>query len=153
MTSSNKIVTAIYCDDIRNELGAKLSFIGVYSADMLLPSFPITLPKFCVFVSVRLPVSEYPKEHIAISLFQGNNEISTMEMDKEGLAQSKPLPHDSEPALEGESSPEERSIVLSIGITISPISFEAPTLLKVRAKIDGEEIKGNSLKIKLQSET
>jgi hypothetical protein len=38
---------SIFCDDIRNEPGGKLSFVGCYNAVMLTaPRFPIVLPKF-----------------------------------------------------------------------------------------------------------
>jgi hypothetical protein len=31
----------IFCDDIRHELGGKLSYIGVYSGRLIVPDFPV----------------------------------------------------------------------------------------------------------------
>lgn len=46
----------IFCDDIRNEPGGKLSFIGCYNAVMFVGrEFPLALPKFCVHFYVFSP--------------------------------------------------------------------------------------------------
>ena len=44
----NRQVFTTFCDDIRQEIGGKLSYMGVYSSDLYVGGFPITLPKFCV---------------------------------------------------------------------------------------------------------
>lgn len=43
---------SIFCDDIRTEIGDKLTFIGIYDSGHMFVhgSFPITLPKFCIAV-------------------------------------------------------------------------------------------------------
>jgi hypothetical protein len=38
----------IFCDDIRAEVGGKLTYVGCYAGTMFAPTFPITLPKFCL---------------------------------------------------------------------------------------------------------
>ena len=48
----NRYVLTIFCDDIRHEVGGKFSYIGVYSGQMFVPSFPITLPKLCLAMNV-----------------------------------------------------------------------------------------------------
>jgi hypothetical protein len=45
----------IFCDDIRHEVGGKLSYIGVYSGRLLVPGFPLSLPKLCVAVRAVAP--------------------------------------------------------------------------------------------------
>ena len=40
----------IFCDDIRDEVGGKTSFIGTYRGVMRIHGdLPITLPKFCIY--------------------------------------------------------------------------------------------------------
>ena len=40
--------STIFCDDIRYEINGKVTLVGVYAADMVLPNdFPVTLPKIC----------------------------------------------------------------------------------------------------------
>jgi hypothetical protein len=41
----------IFCDDIRAEVGGKLTFVGVYAAPMLAPAFPFVLPKLALNIS------------------------------------------------------------------------------------------------------
>lgn len=147
-----KSVTAIYCDDIRNEVGGKLSFMGVYSADMYLPGFPVTLPKLCVFVTVKIPHNEYPKDQVKIQIVEGKNELSLIELDELSLEQNRPQAQESNQESDIESNLEEKSFALSVGFTLSPFQLQAPTNLKVRAYVDGEEIKANSLKIRLPNE-
>jgi hypothetical protein len=44
---------SLFCDDIRVEVGGKLSVMGIYQSDMIFPadvSFPLTVPKFCILI-------------------------------------------------------------------------------------------------------
>lgn len=53
MTDTRTWGVALFCDDIRAEIGGKLSLMGIYLADILFPAslpFPITLTKFCILI-------------------------------------------------------------------------------------------------------
>lgn len=41
---------AIICDDIRQEIGNKLAFAGVYQDVIIVPGFPFTFSKLCFFI-------------------------------------------------------------------------------------------------------
>lgn len=43
----------IFCDDVRQEVGNKLTVVGMYTGDLLMhsPTMPAVLPKFCVLVT------------------------------------------------------------------------------------------------------
>jgi hypothetical protein len=45
-----KFEYAIICDDIRQEIGHKLTFVGVYQEQIIVPAFPFTFPKLCFFI-------------------------------------------------------------------------------------------------------
>lgn len=50
---------AIFCDDIRQEIGNKVSFAGIYQQSYLSPSpFPLTIQKLCVALFYAHYVSE-----------------------------------------------------------------------------------------------
>jgi len=49
-------VHAIWCDDIRMELGNKPSFMGVYTGGIVVPALPTVLPKLCVYAWVVSPI-------------------------------------------------------------------------------------------------
>ena len=45
-----KFKFSILCDDVRQEVGNKLSFIGVYSKELHIPKTPFTFPKLCIYL-------------------------------------------------------------------------------------------------------
>jgi hypothetical protein len=52
LPAPNVFGNAIFCDDIRMEIGGKLTFVGCYINDMYVhSSFPVVLPKFCIAVN------------------------------------------------------------------------------------------------------
>lgn len=63
----NRYVHALWCDDIRQEIGNKPSFMGVYTGGLVLPSAPIVIPKLCVFVWLVTPTDE-PFRNLKIRL-------------------------------------------------------------------------------------
>jgi hypothetical protein len=48
-----KFVYSIVCDDIREEIGNKLSFMGVYGSDIFVPAFPFTFPLLCTAINYK----------------------------------------------------------------------------------------------------
>lgn len=50
-----RIEHVIICDDVRQEVGNKLSFIGVYppTPDIFVPKLPLSLPKLCFVLSCK----------------------------------------------------------------------------------------------------
>jgi len=51
---------AIFCDDIREEVGGKVSLIGCYGTDLQFTgmSFPVGVPKLAIYVVARLPIEQ-----------------------------------------------------------------------------------------------
>jgi len=52
MKVANKFSTLL-CDDIRQEMGGKLSFIGVYSKDIIFREIPTIYPKLCLGIVIE----------------------------------------------------------------------------------------------------
>jgi hypothetical protein len=49
-----KLLYSIFCDDIRQETGSKLSFMGVYGPDgVYIPRKPFIFPMFCAALSFK----------------------------------------------------------------------------------------------------
>lgn len=42
---------SIICDDIREEVGNKLSLMGIYGKDIYVPRLPFTFPQLCVAIA------------------------------------------------------------------------------------------------------
>ncbi|HYE70110.1 MAG TPA: hypothetical protein VD932_01130 [Aquabacterium sp.] len=55
-------VYCLFCDDIRTELGGKLSFMGLYGAELILNiPFPAILPKLGVIIGMIHKIGDQPK--------------------------------------------------------------------------------------------
>lgn len=143
--SKQTSLSAVYCDDIRNEMGGKVSLMGVYQSDMVFPQFPVITSKFCARITLRFAVENRPKEALKIELFAGDNAIGAIEMDSQQI-QTTELP-----PLDADIPAEDQYLALQAMLVFSPFQIEAPCRLRLRASVDGNEIKGNGLKIRLPS--
>ena len=54
--SDQPSTTAIFCDDVRHEVGNKISLIGCYADELIVDRLPASLPKLAVHVRVTSPV-------------------------------------------------------------------------------------------------
>ena len=52
----------IFCDDVRQEVGNKKSYIGVYTEELYVPTLPTLLPKFYMVTTIACRVSDIPKQ-------------------------------------------------------------------------------------------
>ncbi len=48
-----KFEYAIICDDIRQEISNKVSYIGIYGKDIFVSKIPFTFPKLCFSISYK----------------------------------------------------------------------------------------------------
>jgi len=53
---SDRYVHALWCDDIRQEVGNKPSFMGVYTGGLTIPTLPTVLPRLAVWTWVAVPL-------------------------------------------------------------------------------------------------
>jgi hypothetical protein len=61
MASSPLTTHCIFCDDVRQEIGSKMSFMGIYSDELLVPPpLPVFLPRFAVVVWLKFNVDDRP---------------------------------------------------------------------------------------------
>lgn len=137
---------AIYCDDIRTELGGKNSFMGVYETEMVIPAFPITLPKLCAQLKLLLPKGKMPNS-IRFMLLSDDSVMAEALLTEEQLHQHPP------PQPAAGIPIEDFSIGIVAMFAFAPVTFEKPTTLKVRIYADDEEIKGNSLRVRIATES
>jgi len=137
---------SIFCDDIRNEVGGKLSFIGCYSSVMFLNrGFPFILPKFCIH-SYVVTSAEQPFQSVFIRCYIPerrdpiiDERIETPNIPAQGIMVSELEP--------GFHAP--RQIVASASLVLSPFDVTGPGLISVRAVVDGasEELSLGSIRV------
>ena len=59
--STEPFMWAVFCDDVRQEIGNKLSYLGIYGPNLIVPEFPTTLVKLCCVFSLRVSLRKVPK--------------------------------------------------------------------------------------------
>lgn len=133
----------IFCDDVRQEVGGKASFMGVYSGSInIVTDGPTRLPKLCLAAHYFEKVTvERASSYELLVYFPGDEENPAMtapfEIPKEGL-----------PLLGPQS--ENSRVSLRMNIEIAPFPVQAEGLIRVRVKRgDAEIIKLGSLLVKM----
>lgn len=48
--------TCLFCDDIRDEVSGKVSYMGVYTDDLVISKMPTIIPKFSICVIAMVPI-------------------------------------------------------------------------------------------------
>jgi hypothetical protein len=137
----------IFCDDIRQEVGGKISFVGVYSGTIFVHGeFPVTLPKFAFGISL-IQRRELVEPNIEVQIF---------------------LPGDAEdsPSIRGQlSEPMEGALAaqiargvdetatMHINLVAASLTFKEPGIMKVRAIRRGDLIRLGSIRITSQPQS
>lgn len=133
----DRFVTGIFCDDIRHEMGNKLSFMGCYQSELIVPSMPTVLSKLCIHVSACTPKPK-PFKALTLRLLQDDDkELARIEVPAEGLTDS-PQSHDETAT----------RITVSTAIVFSPFVIEKLTSLRLMATTEEGDIVGPRLMIK-----
>jgi len=130
----------IFCDDIRNEVGEKLTFIGCYNGSMFVPpKFPLTLSKFCAHVTLVTP-STQPYNSIVLKCY-GPGESRPLIEEQLETPQADKQEEIAEEVKRVEKAPV--SIVAAASLVFSPMKIRKPGLISVRAVIDGDPTEVN----------
>lgn len=69
----------IFCDDVRQEIGGKRSFIGVYGDELYVPTLPALIPKFYIVVVASCHIDNIPKT-LSLSFTLGDEVVDHSEM-------------------------------------------------------------------------
>ncbi|SUD65831.1 Uncharacterised protein [Pandoraea pnomenusa] len=132
---SGRHIEAIFCDDIRNEIGNKMSFMGVYLNDMHVSDFPITIPKLCIFASVHTAI-EKPFKELELVVRKDGETISSIKFEPESLVLNTT-------SREGFAPPTRAHA--GAALIFSPFQFDGPCRLDVVAITEEGELTGPKL--------
>lgn len=138
---TNRQVETLFCDDIRHEIGGKVSYIGVYAGSLLVPEFPVTLPKLCLSVRIMNPVNEPPRS-LTLQVLKDDETLQEISLDEDQLIA----------ALDGngdltDDQMKDRVMMMQMMLVFSPIKFDAPCSMRVRVQTNLGELRGVSLQI------
>lgn len=143
MSAGNpRFFEVIVCDDVREELGNKRSFMGIYENAIVLDALPVIVPRLCFVMKARTP-ADRPFESLTFVVKRDDAVIIHAEMKSEQLAviagqEMPPLPDGTI------ADPGDRAIAMTAVMVLSPMAFEKPCRLRFRAITESEELLGGS---------
>lgn len=140
-----RYVQTIFCDDIRHEVGGKSSFIGVYEQKMLVPKFPVVLPRLCLAVKAVTPAA-HPFHNLSMKVLKDDEVIALAEIDAQDLADAEDAIDDNP----GDECKNQMQVFLTL-FTFSPFQIQESCVLRVRAQTNEEELRGLGLQIATRS--
>ena len=137
-------VYTIFCDDVRAEIGNKLSLMGCYDSALVVAQFPITLSKLC-FVMTATSHADRPFKQLKFRLYKNEELLNEIEIDASQLAAQALI----------DAAPPEGTDLLArtmqrAVVQISPLVLDAPCYFKVRVLTEEDEpLRGGALQIML----
>lgn len=139
MSHGPRYLEVMYCDDIREEVGNKFSYMGVYAGELTVPSAPVWLPKLCIAVKAITGIGD-PFETLEVRIVKVKGDDET-ELLSTG---SVPLPAKL-PGLDNDSA----RLVAQVTIMLAPFQIDEETILRVKATTEREELRGMALRIRI----
>jgi hypothetical protein len=136
-----RVIDAIYCDDIRLEIGNKRSLIGVYAGVLFVAAMPAMLPKLCVSVTVRTPADK-PFKQLLLKLMLDDTPVVQADFGDDLETQQARL--DNIDDIPDES---DRFYQLTTDFVLSPFQITEPGFLRVRAETEDGVLKGPALRL------
>lgn len=136
----SRSVHAIYCDDVRPEVGGKVSFMGCYDNLMIVPSFPVSLRNFVVYAVITTEIDN-PFKFLTVELWSSDQVLASHDINPEVV-------HD-------ESDPRKGPFTFAyytVWFPFSPFTISEATALRVVARCEAGELRSGALEILAQPE-
>jgi hypothetical protein len=140
--SNDRYLHALYCDDVRFETGNKPSYMGIYSQQMLLETIPLAIPKFCV-VATAACSKRQPFKSLKFRLLMDEIVLQEQDVDAAALAQMAAAPDNDTPMNLGRTP----VLAVTVMMILTPFVVERPSLLRIVAVTEEEELFGAALKL------
>jgi hypothetical protein len=138
---SQRQLHVIYCDDVRQEVGNKQSFIGVYAAELIVDRLPAILPKFCVVTTLSTPIAQ-PFDNLRVRVRMDEQCVfDTQDIAMTPAAGAQAI---AEPRTAAER---EGDMQTNIVLVLSPLQIDDETTLQVVADVDGESMRSRPLRV------
>ncbi|MNF75082.1 hypothetical protein D3C84_571360 [compost metagenome] len=127
------------CDDVRQEVNGKMSYMGVYQGNMLCQEFPLQLPKLCIGITVVTPI-ERPFESLNFKGSFDGELLFEMSLAKDQIDTALEATVAFRPA-------DAKFRTIQVMMVMSPIAFSKAGEFKIEVDGDGEAIRCNGLSV------
>jgi len=134
---SPRYLSTIFADDIRQEVGGKISVIGIYKSKMLVEKFPLEIPKLAVLMSAVTSINE-PFSNLTFKVLKNDEILQELSVPLENLLDLK---HKS---LEEKES---RIIEIQFIAMLKPFNLDGNTLFSSLIETETGVIRGQSIEI------
>lgn len=142
--NEQRFITATFCDDIRYEIGNKISLIGCYSGELISSTIPVALPKFCALVNVHTNI-KHPFKKLIVKAFFDNVLAVEQEVTENNLLQEDKL----EQIKKAEFL---NTFSINLQFIFQPLLIEKDTWLSIIAETELGTIQGPYFLIRGQKE-
>ena len=127
----------LWCDDIRQEIGNKPSFMGVYTGGIVVASLPTVLPRLSVWLTIETPVDAPPKT-LSLRIVRDDGEELVRMADAE--------------IGEPERKSGRSTVRLMAGLALPGVQLpEGIKHLQLLATVNGEELQGEPLPVQVNA--
>jgi hypothetical protein len=137
--NAERFLVGLYCDDIRNEVGNKLTLVGCYGTDLLLNAFPIVLPKLALYVRAYTPASRLFQK-LVLRLRQNEELLGELEIPAAELAAATDHPNSS-------------WAIIQAVMFMSPLLIQSCGFLRLEAETEEGLLLGSNLVIRAMANT
>jgi hypothetical protein len=132
----------IFCDDIREEVGNKISMIGVYRGELQVAVVPTLLSKLCVAIYCDTSVDRL-FQSLSTRISVGDKILREDSIPQEALVKMQAAA-----AEKGSSEDPIQRIAIGMQMLFSPFVIEKESTLVVTAIMDGEERTAGKLRLR-----
>jgi len=137
----------IYCDDIREEVGNKLSLMGVYDKNLHPSVFPCEIPKLCLKIVVVTPEHQPLGRAIVRVLLDDQVLVETPDLTTDPAYCQFLAASLSSGSVQATDPAQSRVAALSVMVVIAPLKVAAPGVLRVRVETEDGELRAGALNI------
>ncbi len=135
MSAVVRSIGGIFCDDVRQEVTGKLTLVGCYTDSMVVAKFPATIPRLCVLVRIITPATK-PFKEVKVRILQDDEVLVDVDIPA------------GEYEVEVKTPQEDGAMhVLHAQFALGPLGFTKYSTLRVRAVLDGTEVRGLALRV------
>ena len=134
----------LFCDDVRQEIGNKTSYMGVYMTDMLFPSNPspdatVMLPKFCISVWLITDITDKPQKAI-VTVFVPPGRTEAIRFDYPIDQVDQALTHQN-------LMRDVRKYILQATLPFTPMVFASEGHIEVQIETEREILQAGKLRV------
>ena len=133
-------IDVIYCDDIREEIGNKVSYMGIYAGELRVPGAPVLLGKLCIAVRIHAPIGR-PIESLEVRVVKEKMGVEIGEVLATGV-----IEHPADFAIDDEAA---TKVLMQLHFMLQPFQIEDSFEIRVKAKTESEELVSGALRIRV----